>query len=347
MTTYAKSGIDLQLYNKLIKEVKPIVEGTKGKEVISEVGSFSALFDFAALSKQYDHPVLVSSTDGVGTKLLIAQEVNKHDTIGIDLVAMCVNDLLAQGATPLFFLDYFATGVLSKEVLLSVVKGIAEGCKQAKIALVGGETAEMPGMYSNDHYDLAGFVVGVVDKSKILPKCDVMKEGDYIVGLESSGIHSNGFSLVRHIFKGLNLNYKDSSPWSGKLWGEVLLEPTKIYVDSLLPITEKIKGIAHITGGGLIDNISRILPDNLVAEININSWKWPEIFEWLTKEGRVEKEEMFKTFNCGIGMVLIVDDENIKDVENYFQKRGEKIDIIGKLNKKDINSSDKVTLNFM
>lgn len=331
MNTYTRSGIDLELYNKLIKEVKPIAQETTREEVISEIGSFSALFDFAALSKKYDHPVLVSSTDGVGTKLLIAQEVNKHDTIGIDLVAMCVNDLLAQGATPLFFLDYFATGVLSKDVLLSVVQGIARGCKQAKIALVGGETAEMPGMYGNNHYDLAGFVVGVVDRKQILPNCSMMEAGDYIVGLESSGIHSNGFSLVRHIFKSLGINYNDTSLWNNKSWSEILLEPTKIYVDSLLPIMPKVKGIAHITGGGLIDNIPRILPKNLFANIDINSWKWQDIFLWLTKEGKIEKKEMLKTFNCGIGMVLIVSPENMQNVKNHFQKRGEKIEIIGKL----------------
>lgn len=300
------------------------------------------MFDFSTLSKKYDHPVLVSSTDGVGTKLLIAQEVNKHDTIGIDLVAMCVNDLLAQGATPLFFLDYFATGILTKDVLLSVIQGIAEGCKQAKIALVGGETAEMPGMYGNNHYDLAGFVVGVVDKSKILPKCDAMKEGDYIVGLESNGIHSNGFSLVRHIFKSLSINYNDISPWNNKSWGAILLESTKIYVDSLLPIMPKVKGIAHITGGGLIDNIPRILPKNLFANIDINSWKWPDIFLWLEEEGKIEKKEMLKTFNCGIGMVLIIDPENIENVKNYFQGCGERIEIIGKLDEACNPLSDRV-----
>ncbi|WP_341808252.1 phosphoribosylformylglycinamidine cyclo-ligase [Wolbachia endosymbiont (group E) of Neria commutata] len=334
MSTYAKSGIDLELYNKLIKEIKPVAQETIREEVISEVGTFSALFDFAELSKKYDHPVLVSSTDGVGTKLLIAQEVNKHDTIGIDLVAMCVNDLLAQGATPLFFLDYFATGILSKDVLLSVVRSIADGCKQAKIALVGGETAEMPGMYGNNHYDLAGFVVGVVDKKQILPNCNSMKAGDYIVGLESNGIHSNGFTLVRHIFKNLDINYNDPSPWNNKSWGAVLLEPTKIYVDSLLPIMQKVKGIAHITGGGLVDNIPRILPEGLFSDIDINSWEWPEIFLWLAKEGKVEKKEMLKTFNCGIGMALIVDPENMKDLEDHFKKRGEKIEVIGKLNSK-------------
>ncbi len=334
MNTYAKSGVDLKLYNKLMKEVKLVVDENKREEVISEVGSFSALFDFAALSKKYDHPVLVSSTDGVGTKLLIAQEVDKHDTIGIDLVAMCVNDLLAQGATPLFFLDYFATGALNKDVLLSVVQGITEGCKQAKITLVGGETAEMPGMYGNNHYDLAGFVVGVVDKSKILPNYGVMRAGDYIVGLESSGIHSNGFSLVRHIFEDLGISYNDLSPWDNQLWGEVLLKPTKIYVDSLLPIMSQVKGIAHITGGGLIDNVPRILPKNLFADVDISSLEWPDIFLWLTKEGKVEKREMLRTFNCGIGMILIIDPENMQGVKNHFQKLGEKIEIIGKLNEK-------------
>ncbi|QKX02686.1 phosphoribosylformylglycinamidine cyclo-ligase [Wolbachia endosymbiont of Litomosoides sigmodontis] len=334
MNTYAKSGVDLKLYNKLLKEVQLIVDENKKEEVISEVGSFSALFDFAALSKKYDHPVLVSSTDGVGTKLLIAQEVDKHDTIGIDLVAACVNDLLVQGATPLFFLDYFATGALNKDVLLSVIHGITEGCKQAKIALVGGETAEMPRMYSSNHYDLAGFVVGVIDKSKILPNCGMMKAGDYIVGLESSGIHSNGFSLVRHIFEDLGISYNDLSQWDNQLWGEVLLKPTKIYVDSLLPIMSQVKGIAHITGGGLIDNVPRILPKNLFADIDINSWKWPDIFLWLMKEGKVGKKEMLRTFNCGIGMVLILDPKRMQSIENHFQKCGEKIKIIGKLDEK-------------
>ncbi|QOD38524.1 phosphoribosylformylglycinamidine cyclo-ligase [Candidatus Wolbachia massiliensis] len=334
MNTYFKSGVNLKLYDKLIKEIGLVVKETEREEVISEAGSFSALFDFAALSKKYNHPVLVSSTDGVGTKLLIAQEVGKHDTIGIDLVAMCVNDLLTQGATPLFFLDYFATGALSKDVLLSVVQGIVEGCKQAKIALVGGETAEMPGMYSNNHYDLAGFVVGVVDRSEILPRCSDMKEGDFIVGLESGGIHSNGFSLVRHIFKGLGINYSDLSPWNSKSWSELLLEPTKIYVDSLLPIMSKVKGIAHITGGGLAGNISRILPENIFVNVDIDSWKWPDIFLWLAKEGKVDRREMLRTFNCGIGMALIVDPENMKDVKNHFQERREKIEVIGKLNEK-------------
>ncbi|MCV3769620.1 MAG: phosphoribosylformylglycinamidine cyclo-ligase, partial [Wolbachia pipientis] len=301
MSTYFESGINLKLYNKLIRKIKHIIEETKEKEVLSEVGSFSALFDFAELVRKCDHPVLVSSTDGVGTKLLIAQEISKHNTIGIDLVAMCVNDLLAQGAIPLFFLDYFATGILSKDVFLSIIYGIIEGCKQAKISLVGGETAEMPGMYSGNYYDLAGFAVGMIGKSQILPNYGKMKAGDYIVGLESSGIHSNGFSLIRCIFKNLGISYNDLSPWNSQLWGEVLLKPTKIYVDSLLPVMSQVKGIAHITGGGLVDNIPRIISENLFADIDTNSWKWPDVFLWLAEEGKVRKEEMLRTFNCGVG----------------------------------------------
>ncbi|MDG7056325.1 MAG: phosphoribosylformylglycinamidine cyclo-ligase [Wolbachia endosymbiont of Meromenopon meropis] len=341
MNTYIKSGVNLNLYNNLIKNINLLIGKTnKKEEVISEECSFSALFDFSVLNKKYDHPVLVSSTDGVGTKLLIAQEVNKHSNIGIDLVAMCVNDLLSQGATPLFFLDYFATGTLNKDILLSVIHSIIEGCKQANIALVGGETAEMPGMYSSNHYDLAGFVVGIVDKNNILPKYKVMRENDYIVGLKSNGIHSNGFSLVRHIFKDLGINYSDLCPWENRPWSEILLEPTKIYVDSLLPIMSKVKGIAHITGGGLLNNISRILPEDLFADIKVDSWKWPDIFLWLIKEGGIEKKEMLKTFNCGIGMVLIVDPEDIQSIKNHFEERGEKIEIIGKSYKKHKSKFD-------
>ncbi|MBV0899492.1 MAG: phosphoribosylformylglycinamidine cyclo-ligase [Wolbachia endosymbiont of Fragariocoptes setiger] len=328
MNTYAKSGVNLKSYNKLIKKIKPIANSTTREEVISEIGSFSALFDFANLSKKYDHPVLVSSTDGVGTKLLVAQEANKHDTIGIDLVAMCVNDLLAQGATPLFFLDYFASGTLCEDTLTSVMNGIAEGCKQAKIALVGGETAEMPGMYNNDHYDLAGFVVGIVNKDKILPNCNSMREGDYILGLRSTGVHSNGFSLIRHIFKNLGIHYSEPSPWNNKIWSEILLEPTKIYMDSLLPIMSLVKGIAHITGGGLKENILRILPKDLFADIDINSWKWPEIFCWLKEEGKVSQNEMLKTFNCGIGMALIISPKNLQVFKEHFK---EQIEFIGKI----------------
>ncbi|WFW29703.1 MAG: phosphoribosylformylglycinamidine cyclo-ligase [Wolbachia endosymbiont of Menacanthus eurysternus] len=335
--TYIKSGVNLSLYQKLIRNINVIIKKAKKKEeVLSEENLFSALFDFSEISKKYDYPILVSSTDGVGTKLLIAQEINKHDTIGIDLVAMCVNDLLAQGAVPLFFLDYFATGILNKNVLLSVIQGIVEGCKQANIVLVGGETAEMPGMYSNNRYDLAGFVVGVVDKNKILPRKNIMKKGDYIVGLESNGIHSNGFSLVRYIFKSLGISYNDLSPWNNKTWGEILLEPTKIYSSSLLSnIISQVKGIAHITGGGLINNISRIIPENLFVDINISSWEWSDIFLWLLKNGKVNRNEMLKTFNCGIGMVLIVDPENLQRVGNYFEKNGEKVRFIGNLNSKD------------
>ncbi|WP_333023245.1 phosphoribosylformylglycinamidine cyclo-ligase [Wolbachia endosymbiont of Pentidionis agamae] len=332
MNIYVKSGVNLNLYNKLMKKVKPVIESTSNKEVISKLGSFAALFDLSNLNKKYKDPILVSSTDGVGTKLLIAQEIGKHETIGIDLVAMCINDILTQGATPLFFLDYFAAGTINEEIVSSVISGIADGCKKAGVALIGGETAEMPGMYSKKHYDLAGFVVGIVEKEKILPKYDSMKKDDYILGLESSGIHSNGFSLVRHIIKNCNINYNDLSPWSNRSWGDVLLTPTKIYVSSLLPIMSQVKGIAHITGGGLIDNVPRVLPENLIPDIDINSWKWPEIFVWLKEHGNISESEMTKVFNCGIGIVLIVSNENLQAIESHFDALGEKIHIIGRLN---------------
>ncbi|UWI83205.1 phosphoribosylformylglycinamidine cyclo-ligase [Wolbachia endosymbiont of Howardula sp.] len=334
MNSYLKAGINLHLYNQAITEIKHIAQDTHKEEVISELGSFAALFDLSKLIKEYHHPILVSSTDGVGTKILIAQEVNEHDTLGIDLVAMCVNDLLTQGSTPLFFLDYFATGILNKEVLLSIIRGIATGCKYAHITLVGGETAEMPGMYNTSQYDLAGFVVGIVDKEKILPKSESMRENDYILGLASEGIHANGFALIRYIFANLGINYQDYSPWKNLAWKDVLLHPTKIYVDSILPIISQVKGIAHITGGGLIDNIPRIIPEGLFADIDINSWQWPELFIWLEINGKISKEEMLKTFNCGIGMILIVDEKNLEQVTNHFQKRREKISIIGQLRKK-------------
>ncbi|WP_339046239.1 phosphoribosylformylglycinamidine cyclo-ligase [Candidatus Mesenet endosymbiont of Agriotes lineatus] len=338
MRTYLESGVNVELGNQLVKKIKPIAKSTFRDEVISDIGSFAALFDFAALCKKYKNPVLVSSTDGVGTKLLIAEEINKHDTIGIDLVAMCVNDVLAQGAEPLFFLDYFSAGSLDEDTVLSVISGIGIGCKEAKVALIGGETAEMPSMYKKGIYDLAGFAVGVVDKGKILPQN--ITAGDVIIGVHSSGIHSNGFSLVRSIIKNCSINYSDLSPWHGKLWGEILLEPTKIYVNSLLPIMSQIKGIAHITGGGLIDNIPRILPHHLAAEID--SWQWPEIFTWLSKEGKVEKEEMLKTFNCGIGMVLVIAQDNIGDVCNSLTKSGETVSIIGRIIEKPTNNAESV-----
>ncbi|XGA07897.1 MAG: phosphoribosylformylglycinamidine cyclo-ligase [Wolbachia endosymbiont of Xenopsylla cheopis] len=338
MRTYLESGVNVELGNQLVKKIKPIAKSTFRDEVIGGIGSFAALFDFTALCKKYKNPALVSSTDGVGTKLLIAEEMGKHDTIGIDLVAMCVNDILAQGAEPLFFLDYFSAGSLNEEIVLSVINGIGIGCKEAKMALIGGETAEMPSMYRKDVYDLAGFAVGVVDKDKILPQNITV--GDAIIGVHSSGIHSNGFSLVRSIIKNCNINYSDLSPWYGKLWGEVLLEPTKIYVNSLLPIMSQIKGVAHITGGGLIDNIPRILPNHLAAEID--SWQWPEIFIWLNKEGKVAREEMLKTFNCGIGMVLVVAQDNIADVCDSLIKSGETVSTIGKIIEKPTDNAKSV-----
>lgn len=342
MRTYLESGVNVKLGNQLVKKIKPIAKSTFRDEVIGEVGSFAALFDFAALCKKYKNPVLVSSTDGVGTKLLIAGEIGKHDTIGIDLVAMCVNDILAQGAEPLFFLDYFSAGNLDEDTVLSVISSISAGCKEAKVALIGGETAEMPSMYKKGVYDLAGFAVGVVDKDEILPKNITV--GDVVIGVHSSGIHSNGFSLARSIIKSCNINYSDLSPWHGKSWGEILLEPTKIYVGSLLPIMSQIKGIAHITGGGLIDNVPRILPHNLAAEID--PWHWPEIFTWLSKEGKVEKDEMLKTFNCGIGMVLVVAQDNIDDVCSSLTKNGETVSTIGRIVEKPTGSTASVIFTY-
>ncbi len=344
MRTYLESGVNIELGNQLVKKIKPIAKSTFRTGVIGEIGSFGALFDIAAFCKKYNNPILVSSTDGVGTKLLIAQEIGKHDTIGIDLVAMCVNDILAQGAEPLFFLDYFSTSNLDENIILPVVNSIAAGCKEANVALIGGETAEMPGMYKKDAYDLAGFAVGVCDRGKILPHN--ITADDVIIGVHSSGIHSNGFSLIRSIIKSHKINYNDLSPWHSESWGEVLLKPTKIYVNSLLPVVSKIKGIAHITGGGFIDNIPRILPDHLAAEIDLNSWQWPEIFIWLNTEGKIEKEEMLKTFNCGIGIALVVTQDNVSSICNSLNEDGEVTSIIGKVIQKPTNSTANIILEF-
>ncbi|MDB1135764.1 phosphoribosylformylglycinamidine cyclo-ligase, partial [Candidatus Anaplasma sp. TIGMIC] len=260
MSKYRDSGVDIASADKLVVEIKQLAADTKSANVISDIGGFGAVFDVFASGCKYVAPLLVSSTDGVGTKLLIAQDTNNHRSVGIDLVAMCVNDILAQGAKPLFFLDYFATGVLDNSVVLEVVKGIAAGCRIADTALVGGETAEMPGMYSKGHYDIAGFAVGVVERSEILPKLGRILPGDIIIGLSSSGLHSNGFSLVRKILQDVGISYSNPCAFDTKRsWADVLLEPTKIYTGSVLPSCHLVKSIAHITGGGLINNIPRVL----------------------------------------------------------------------------------------
>ncbi len=323
---YKDAGVDISAGNELVDRIKPFAKSTIRAGADASLGGFGALFDLAKCG--YKDPILVSATDGVGTKLKIAQDLNCHDTIGIDLVAMCVNDLVVQGAEPLFFLDYFASSKLSLDLASDVIEGIAAGCKIANCALIGGETAEMPGLYNDGDYDLAGFSVGVVERENILPKN--LQAGDVVLGLKSSGIHSNGFSLVRHIIKEKNIGLEHQLS-SGKTLGEALIEPTKIYVKSCLGAikTGKIKALAHITGGGLLENIPRVLPKNLFADINYSSWKLPELFQFLQDQGNVEDSEMYRTFNCGIGMILIVDKNDIDLIKTKLAEFGEEVLEIG------------------
>lgn len=325
---YKQSGVDIDAGNELVNRIKPFAKATKRLGADSDLGGFGALFDLKKCN--FRDPVLVSSTDGVGTKLKVAIEVGKHDTIGIDLVAMSVNDLVVQGAEPLFFLDYFACSKLDVDVASDVIKGIADGCKQAGCALIGGETAEMPGMYSAGDYDLAGFAVGAVERDEILPK--ETKAGDVLLGLASSGLHSNGYSLARYILQKNSLKFSDKFS-DDKTIGEALLTPTKIYVKSCLKAvkTGKIKALAHITGGGLTENLPRVLSKNTKPNIDFKSWARPEIFPYLQKLGNVTDEEMHRTFNCGIGMVLVVEKTNADEVEALLERAGESIFVIGKL----------------
>ena len=308
---YKDSGVDIDIADRIVQDhIKPIANSTNRPGVMSGVGGFAGLFDL----KAYEDPILVSSTDGVGTKLKIAQDIGKHDSIGIDLVAMVANDILTQGAETLFFLDYIAMGKLDQQIICEILQGIKSGCLAAGCSLIGGETAEMPQMYTEGVYDLSGFGVGVIERSKML-SYDV-KCGDKLVGIRSSGLHSNGFALVRNILQSLNIKYHYKSPWNSKLWHEILLEPTRIYTKAVLPFIANIKAIANITGGGIVENIKRVIPKHL--DIDICYDKWPEIFEWLSIEGNVPRDEMMKVFNCGIGMVLITNDINgiqIDDVE--------------------------------
>ena len=327
---YKQAGVDIDAGNELINRIKPFAKATKRIGADSELGGFGALFDLKKCG--YKDPILVSSTDGVGTKLKVAIDLGKHDSIGIDLVAMSVNDLLAQGAEPLFFLDYFACSKLSLDVASDVVKGIAEGCKQAGCALIGGETAEMPGMYKEGDYDLAGFAVGAVERDLILPK--ETKVGDVLIGLKSSGVHSNGYSLARFILQKNNINFEDKiAEFGNKTIGEVLLTPTKIYVKSCLNAikTGKVKALAHITGGGLIENLPRVLSEGVEVKIDYKSWTAPEIFPWLQKMGNVADEEMRRTFNCGIGMVLVIDKNDAEEIKDVLEKSGEETFVIGSL----------------
>ncbi len=329
--TYADAGVDIEAGNTLVDRIKPLAKATSRTGVMGGIGGFGGLFDLKDTT--YQDPIMVSATDGVGTKLKIAQSIGKHDTIGIDLVAMCVNDLVVQGAEPLFFLDYFATGELAVDEAEQVVKGVADGCMQAGCALLGGETAEMPGMYGAGEYDLAGFSVGAVERDEILPR-EGITGGDVLLGIASSGVHSNGFSLVRKAMERAELNYHDASPFEeGKTMGESLLEPTKIYVKSCLKAIETggVKALAHITGGGLTENIPRVLPKGVVAEVETNSWQRPAVFNWLEMVTGLGRDEMLKTFNAGIGMVVVVAEENAETVMGALEAEGETVYQIGNI----------------
>lgn len=330
--TYRDAGVDIEAGERLVSAIGPMAKATHRAGVMGGIGGFGALFDLK--NAGYDDPVLVSGTDGVGTKLMLAFDTGIHNTVGIDLVAMCANDVLAQGAEPLFFLDYFATGHLEEGIAAAVIEGIAEGCKRSGCALVGGETAEMPGMYPPGHYDLAGFVVGAVDRAKVLPRMQDMKAGDVLIGIASSGPHSNGYSLIRKIVARTGLAYEDASPFSDAAsLGEALLTPTRLYAGLTLPLSKNglISGLAHITGGGLTENIPRMLPDTLLPELDESAWTPPPVFQWLSEEGGVADSEMNKTFNMGIGMVLAARPEDADAVLASLAKQNETATVIGHL----------------
>jgi phosphoribosylformylglycinamidine cyclo-ligase len=338
--SYKDAGVDIEQGNELVQRLKKTVSKTHRAGVMGGLGGFGALFDLASLN--YKQPLLVSGTDGVGTKIKLAIENNVHDSIGIDLVGMCVNDLIVQGADPLFFLDYFACSSLNVDIAETVINGIAQGCLLAGCSLIGGETAEMPGMYKAGDYDLAGFCVGVVEKDNLITGENV-SEGDAIVALASSGCHSNGYSLVRKIIDETNQDL--SEKLDNKTLLELLIEPTRIYVKQILGLIDKVpvKSIAHITGGGLIENIPRVIPDNLSVEIDASSWDLPPVFKWLQEKGNIESHEMYKTFNCGIGMVVCVSQENKNYTINYLSSMGETAWEIGEIISSN-NSENRVTI---
>jgi len=343
---YSEAGVDIDKGNEFVSGIKAIVKSTHRSGVLNDIGGFSSLF--AIDTNKFERPVLVTSTDGVGTKLDIAKRCNKHDTIGIDLVAMCVNDIIVGGAQPLCFLDYFSVGKLELDVATDVVRGIAEGCRQSNCSLVGGETAEMPGLYKTGDYDLAGFVVGIGDRNKIIDGSEI-RVGNKIIGLKSSGLHSNGFSLVRKIcFTDNDFDINDTIEELGCTLGEELLKPTRIYVQSVLAILKnyKLNGMIHNTGGGFLDNIPRILPNGCMAEINCNRWQPHPIFDFLAEKGAVPRKEMYRTFNMGIGLMLVVDDENVEDIVHRFMAHGEEVAIIGEIIATQDETDELVTLNF-
>ena len=323
--SYRDAGVDMEAGDALVEQIKPYAKRTMRPEVLGGIGGFGSLFE---VPKKFKNPVLVSGTDGVGTKLKLAFQLNKHDTVGIDLVAMSVNDILVQGAEPLFFLDYFACGKLEVGVAAQVIKGIAEGCEQSGCALVGGETAEMPGMYPAGEYDLAGFAVGAVDKEAIINGTTIAA-GDVVLGLASSGAHSNGYSLIRKLIEKSGIDF--DSDFNGKPFRDVVMAPTRIYVKPLLKLMAamSVKGMAHITGGGITENIPRVLPAGLTAEIKKGSWAMPPLFTWLQAQGNVLDEEMYRTFNCGIGMAVIVAKEQTEAAIALLKAEGEQVWQIG------------------
>ncbi|XZG70046.1 phosphoribosylformylglycinamidine cyclo-ligase [Chitinibacteraceae bacterium HSL-7] len=326
--SYRDAGVDIDAGDQLVENIKPFAKRTMRPEVLSGIGGFGGLIE---ISKKFKEPVLVSGTDGVGTKLKLAFELNRHDTVGQDLVAMSVNDILVQGAEPLFFLDYFACGKLDVDTATDVIRGIALGCELSGAALIGGETAEMPGMYPLGEYDLAGFAVGVVEKSKVITG-ETIAAGDVVLGLASNGAHSNGYSLIRKI---LHLTEADfTAPFDGeRSLGDVVLAPTRIYVKPLLKLMETltVKGMAHITGGGITENVPRVLPANVVAQIDAKSWTFPKLFQWLQAEGKVATDEMHRTFNCGVGMVVIVSAEDAARATELLTAEGETVYTLGQI----------------
>jgi len=329
--TYADAGVSIDAGNALVKAIGPVAKSTSRPGADVQLGGFGGFFDLKAAG--YDNPLLVAANDGVGTKLKLAIKLGRHDGVGIDLVAMCANDLVVQGAEPLFFLDYYATGKLDPKVAAEVVASIAEGCRQAGCALIGGETAEMPGMYGDGDYDLAGFCVGAVDREKVLTGANIAA-GDIILGLASSGVHSNGFSLVRRIIEKNEWNLAEPSPGArGETLGEQLLRPTRIYVRPLLPLAQqqRIKGLAHITGGGLLENIPRVLPDGCHAMVDSSRWELPRMFAMLQQGGNLDPAEMARTFNCGIGMAVIVAADEADGVTKSLEDAGETVFEMGRI----------------
>lgn len=329
--SYKDAGVDIEQASELVNDIRKIAYKTRRPGVMGNIGSFGACFE---IPSQYRQPILVSGTDGVGTKLKLAVEMNKHDTIGIDLVAMCVNDVACLGAEPLFFLDYFATGRLNTEQALAILTGIGKGCELAGAALIGGETAEMPGIYQSDDYDLAGFCVGVVEKDQIIDGSQV-QVGDCLIGVSSSGPHSNGYSLIRKIIDKAQVTL--ATPFEGATIGEILLTPTRIYIPALKALRKlvSVHAIAHITGGGLTDNLPRVLPDHTAAVIDSRSWQWPAIFQWLQQQGNIEQSEMYRTFNNGIGLVICVNKKDVDQALDILRATGELAWVIGQVESSD------------